>query len=181
MATMGAPYGTLVGGILAATSSILAGLVGLELGRLVGRTVVRLLANEADLARLQGSFDSWGAHGIVASRALPVAPGVLTVLAGIARMHVGRFVLELVVGGLLSASCWLGPARTRDSLPGCCWSRRWSPPVCGAPILRSWQEALADTPIAESNKLLVQVGTHFCPLLLNEGDLLVPPHLHVRL
>jgi uncharacterized membrane protein YdjX (TVP38/TMEM64 family) len=100
MATMGALYGTLVGGIIAATGSILAGLVGLGIGRLVGKRALRLLANEKELAGLQRFFDSWGAAGIVASRALPVAPEVLTVLAGIARMHFGRFMLALVLGGI---------------------------------------------------------------------------------
>jgi uncharacterized membrane protein YdjX (TVP38/TMEM64 family) len=100
MATMGALYGTLVGGIIAATGSILAGLVGLGIGRLIGPKALRLLANERELAELQRFFDSWGAAGIIASRALPVAPEVLTVLAGIARMHFGRFMLALALGGI---------------------------------------------------------------------------------
>jgi uncharacterized membrane protein YdjX (TVP38/TMEM64 family) len=100
MATMGALYGTLVGGIIAASGSILAGLVGFGMGRLAGRKALRLLASEKELTELQRFFDSWGAAGIVASRALPVAPEVLTVLAGIARMHFGRFMLALVLGGI---------------------------------------------------------------------------------
>lgn len=99
MATMGALYGTLVGGVIAATGSILAGLVGLGIGRLIGRKALRLLASEKELAELQRFFDSWGAAGIIASRALPVAPEVLTVLAGIARMQFGRFMLALALGG----------------------------------------------------------------------------------
>ena len=100
MATMGAMYGTLGGGAIAAAGSILAGLVGLGLGRLVGPRALRLLVSEKELAELQRFFESWGAAGIVASRALPVAPEVLTVLAGIARMHFGRFLLALALGGI---------------------------------------------------------------------------------
>lgn len=100
MATMGVLYGTVGGGVIAATGSILAGLVGLGIGRLAGKKALRLLANEHKLAELQRFFDTWGAAGIVASRALPVAPEVLTVLAGIARMHFGRFMLALVMGGI---------------------------------------------------------------------------------
>lgn len=100
MATMGALYGTLVGGLIAAAGSILAGLVGLGIGRLIGPRALRLLANEQELAELRRFFDSWGAAGIVASRALPVAPEVLTVLAGIARMHFDRFLLALLLGGI---------------------------------------------------------------------------------
>ncbi|MCE5325345.1 MAG: VTT domain-containing protein [Planctomycetaceae bacterium] len=100
MATMGVLYGTLVGGIIAAAGSILAGLVGFGIGRLAGKRVLRLLCNQQELVELQRFFDTWGAAGIVASRALPVAPEVLTVLAGIARMHLGRFMLALLLGGI---------------------------------------------------------------------------------
>jgi uncharacterized membrane protein YdjX (TVP38/TMEM64 family) len=100
MATMGVLYGTVVGGIIAATGSILAGLVGFGIGRLAGKKALRLFAKDSELAELRRFFDTWGAAGIVASRALPVAPEVLTVLAGIARMHVGRFMLALLLGGI---------------------------------------------------------------------------------
>ena len=76
----------------------------------MGRKALWFLANESELVELQRFFDSWGAAGIIASRALPVAPEVLTVLAGLARMHLGRFFLALVLGavpiGLVLA--WLG-------------------------------------------------------------------------
>jgi len=100
MATMGALYGTFAGGVIAVIGSILAGLVGLGIGRLIGRKALRLLANDSELAELQRFFDTWGTAGIVASRALPVAPEVLTVLAGISRMHFGRFMLALALGGI---------------------------------------------------------------------------------
>jgi uncharacterized membrane protein YdjX (TVP38/TMEM64 family) len=110
MAAMGTLYGTLLGSVISATGSVLAGLVGWGVGQLVGRRGLRLLTNEAELTQLQQFFDSWGAAGIVVSRALPVAPEVLTVLAGMARMHLGRFVLALVLGaipiGILMA--WAG-------------------------------------------------------------------------
>lgn len=100
MATMGALYGTVAGGAIAAGGSVLAGLVGLGLGRLAGRQILRRLASEAELAELQRFFDSWGAAGIVATRALPVAPEVLTVLAGLAGMRLGCFMLALALGGI---------------------------------------------------------------------------------
>ena len=100
MATMGTLYGTLVGGGLASLGSVLAGLLAYGLARLLGRRGVRLLANDRELAEFQRFFDSWGTAGIIASRALPVVPEVMTLLAGVARMHFGRFVLALVVGSL---------------------------------------------------------------------------------
>jgi uncharacterized membrane protein YdjX (TVP38/TMEM64 family) len=109
MTTMGALYGTWLGGLVSAIGSIMAGFVGLGIGRLAGPRALRRFASEAELAALGRFFDSWGAAGIVASRALPVAPEVLTVLAGIARMRLVRFLLALVLGalpvGLMLAWC----------------------------------------------------------------------------
>lgn len=117
MAAMGTLYGILAGGIIATVGSILAGLVGLVIGRFVGRRALRLLASETELAELQQFFDSWGAAGIVASRALPVAPEVLTVLAGTARMRLGRFMLALTIGSVATgtAIAWAGHAMGQSS------------------------------------------------------------------
>jgi uncharacterized membrane protein YdjX (TVP38/TMEM64 family) len=100
MAAMGTLYGTVLGSVLSVAGSILAGLVGWGIGRVVGRRALRGLANEAEIERLQQFFDSWGAAGIVLSRALPVVPEVMTVLAGSARMHLGRLVTALVLGAV---------------------------------------------------------------------------------
>ncbi len=100
MAAMGAMYGTAVGGVIAAVGSVLAGLVGYGIGRLAGPRALRLLAKPDEIELLQRFFNTWGAAGIVGSRALPVAPEVLTVLAGLARMRLGRFTLALLLGGI---------------------------------------------------------------------------------
>jgi uncharacterized membrane protein YdjX (TVP38/TMEM64 family) len=100
MATMGTLYGTLVGGLIASTGSVLAGLTAYGLARWLGDRGIRLLASEGELARFRAFFDSWGVAGIIASRAMPVVPEVLTLLAGTARMHFGRFLLALVLGSL---------------------------------------------------------------------------------
>ncbi len=112
VATAGAIYGTFWGGVIGAVGSMLAGLVAYALARLAGRKAARFLASEEDLADLQRFFDTWGVGGIIASRALPVAPEVLTFLAGLARMHLGRFAAALAAGaipmGFLLA--WAGSA-----------------------------------------------------------------------
>jgi uncharacterized membrane protein YdjX (TVP38/TMEM64 family) len=117
MATLGVLYGTLLGGVIGAAGSVLAGLVAYGLARLLGERASRLLASEEEMADLQVFFDTWGVGGIIASRALPVVPEVLTFMAGMARMHLGRFVLALVVGAvpvgfLLS---WAGQASGTSS------------------------------------------------------------------
>lgn len=117
MATMGALYGPVLGGAIAAAGSVLAGLVAFGVGRLLGKRALLLLAGEKDLADMQRFFDTWGAAGVVASRALPVAPEVLAVLAGLARMHLGRFVLALVLGGVPigAVMAWAGSRAAHSS------------------------------------------------------------------
>ena len=100
VATAGAIYGAFWGGVIGTVGSVLAGLTAYGLARLAGRRAARLLASEEDMADLQRFFDTWGIGGIIASRAMPVVPEVLTFMAGLARMHLGRFCLALVIGGL---------------------------------------------------------------------------------
>lgn len=100
MATLGAIYGAVPGGLIAAAGSILAGLTAYGVARLLGRRGTRFLASDQELAEFRRFFDSWGVAGIIASRALPVLPEVLTLLAGLAGMHLGRFTLSLAIGSL---------------------------------------------------------------------------------
>ena len=131
MAAMGTLYGTIAGGLIATTGSILAGLCAYSLSRLLGPKAARFLASESELADLQRFFDSWGAAGIIASRALPVIPEVMTILAGLAKMHFGRFMLSLFLGSVPVgfAFAWVGETTGTSSLllllltliPACGW------------------------------------------------------------
>ncbi|WP_169977572.1 TVP38/TMEM64 family protein [Tautonia rosea] len=118
MATLGTLYGTMLGGMIASTGSVLAGLTAYGLARIFGDRGTRLLATEEEMVRFRGFFDSWGAAGIIASRALPILPEVLTLLAGVAGMHFGRFLVALVIGsvpvGMLmaGAGAWAGSSST---------------------------------------------------------------------
>ncbi len=117
MATLGVLYGTAVGGAIAAAGSMLAGMLAYALARLAGRKGARWLASERELSDFQRFFDTWGVAGIIASRALPVVPEVLTLLAGLARMHFGRFMLALAIGsiGTGMAIAWIGQAAGQSS------------------------------------------------------------------
>jgi uncharacterized membrane protein YdjX (TVP38/TMEM64 family) len=112
VATTGVIYGAFWGGLIGAVGSFLAGMVAYGLARLAGRKAGRLLADEKELTDMQALFDTWGVGWIIASRAMPVLPEVLTFLAGLARMHLGRFCLALAAGaipmGFLLA--WAGSA-----------------------------------------------------------------------
>ncbi|MBT3198955.1 MAG: VTT domain-containing protein [Phycisphaerales bacterium] len=117
MAAMGTLYGTLIGGVIATIGTMLAGLTAYGLARLLGMKAARLLASESELDDLQEFFDSWGAAGIIASRALPVVPEVMTLLAGLANMHFGRFLLALTLGSVPIgfAFAWVGQASGTSS------------------------------------------------------------------
>lgn len=112
VATAGAVYGVFWGGVIGAVGSILAGLVAYALARLAGRKAARLLASEQEMADLQRFFDTWGIGGIIASRALPVMPEVLTFMAGLARMRLGRFMSALAIGAIPMgfSLAWAGSA-----------------------------------------------------------------------
>jgi len=117
MAAMGTLYGTFIGGLIATAGSMLAGLVAYGLARLLGKKAARILASDSELDDLQQFFDSWGAAGIIASRALPVVPEVMTILAGLAKMHFGRLLLALALGSapVGFAFAWLGQANETSS------------------------------------------------------------------
>lgn len=100
MAGLGAVYGAFWGGVFATAGSILAGLLAYGLARGVGIKAARRLASDDELTRFQHFFDTWGGGGIVVSRSLPVLPEVLTLLAGLAKMHFGRFCFSLALGSL---------------------------------------------------------------------------------
>ncbi len=110
MAIAGTLYGTMWGCLIAAAGSILAGLVAYGLAYALGHKAIERIATAEERERFQAFFDRWGGGGIVLSRAMPVMPEVLTVLAGLARMHFGRFVVSLVLGAFAVALplAWVG-------------------------------------------------------------------------
>ena len=117
MATAGVIYGTFWGGLVGATGSIMAGLTAYGLARLAGRRAARFLATEEEMADLRQFFDTWGVGGIIASRAMPVVPEVLTFMAGLARMRLGRFSLALALGAIPTGFllAWTGEAAGTSS------------------------------------------------------------------
>ena len=117
MTLAGAIYGWWAGALIAAAGSILAGLVAYGLAQVLGHKAIDRIASPTEREQFQEFFDTWGMMGIAASRAMPVMPEVLTVLAGLARMHFGRFCAALVIGALIVCVplAWLGE-RASESL-----------------------------------------------------------------
>jgi len=116
MAALGSVYGPIVGALVGAAGSVSAGLVGYGLARWGGRPLVRLIADEAEQRRFQAFFDRWGGLAVILSRAMPVLPEVMAVLAGLARMRPGRFMVALLLGTVPTAAmyAYLGYVSRRE-------------------------------------------------------------------
>ncbi len=108
MAALGAVYGFWLGWLFGAIGSVLAGLAGYGLVRLGRDRVACLLASPEELQEFRGLFARWGALAVIGSRALPVLPEVMAVLAGLARMRLRTFVGALLAGSLPVSALYAG-------------------------------------------------------------------------
>lgn len=100
MAALGYVYGPVLGGVLAGTGSILAGILGYGLCRYAGRGAAEWLVGEEELERGEELFADVGGWIVVLSRWLPVFPEVVACMAGLSRMHAVRFHVALACGSL---------------------------------------------------------------------------------
>jgi len=118
MAALGNVYGVIAGTLFSVIGSAGGGFIGYGVARILGRKGSRYLASEEELDRFQRLFDKWGAMAIIISRIMPVLPEVLTILAGIARMHPARFIVSLLLGTFFTSLffSWIG--YSSRSLPG---------------------------------------------------------------
>ncbi len=100
MAALGYEYGALLGGTLAATGSVLSGLLAYGLCRSFGHGAALRIAGEKDLARGEAMFARRGGWLVALSRWLPVFPEVVACLAGLTRMPFRAFFAALLCGSL---------------------------------------------------------------------------------
>ena len=112
MAALGSVYGVALGSAVGAAGSALAALAGYGLARLGGERLARLVSSAEERSRFQSLFDRWGGAAIICSRILPILPEVVSVLAGLARMRLGRFAAAVLLGTVPTALlfAWLGHA-----------------------------------------------------------------------
>ncbi|OHB76392.1 MAG: hypothetical protein A2Z34_08595 [Planctomycetes bacterium RBG_16_59_8] len=103
MAALGIVYGPVLGGAIGACGSVASALAGYGLARLAGPRIARLIADERERERFQGFFDRWGGVAVIVSRPLPILPEVTSILAGLASMNFGRFLVALLLGTVPSA------------------------------------------------------------------------------
>ncbi len=98
MAALGSVYGLWLGILFSITGSAAAGFTGYVLARFAGRKIPSLFADQSELDRFQRFFNRWGGSAIIVSRAMPIMPEVMTILAGLAGMSLGRFTIALFLG-----------------------------------------------------------------------------------
>lgn len=112
MSALGYVYGALLGGLLSATGSVLAGLIAYGLCRLFGERGAKRLLGEQDFNRGRRWFAKGGGWLVCLSRSLPILPEVVACTAGLVRMPFKRFVIALVCGSLPLGFvfAWIGAA-----------------------------------------------------------------------
>lgn len=100
MAALGIIYGPVIGGALAASGSMLAGLVGYGLCRILGPRTARYLAGDDGFEKTRGLFTRWGGWLVAGSRWLPILPETVAFLAGLTAMPFMLFTLALACGSV---------------------------------------------------------------------------------
>ena len=100
MAGLGVLYGPILGGLLSAFASILAGSLGYWLCRALGPSVAERLAGPKGIAQARALFERWGFGLIAISRWVPVLPETVAFLAGLIRVPYPRFLLALSCGAI---------------------------------------------------------------------------------
>ena len=98
MAALGNVYWVFLGTLVGTIGSAGAGVTGYFLARYLGEKVVGFLASEEEIRRFRYLFDRWGGPAIIVSRILPILPEVMSLLAGLARMSLARFLTALLLG-----------------------------------------------------------------------------------
>lgn len=94
-----------------------ASLAGYALGRYAGGPLAQRIVGRAQLERFAALSARHGDALLVAFRAMPVLAEATTILAGISRMPVARFVLVTSIGNLVVAAvyAWIGAVSASQS------------------------------------------------------------------
>lgn len=124
MSALGYMYGPLAGGLAAAAGSMLAGLGGYGIGRLVGERAARRLLGSLDYEKGRVLFARGGGWLVALSRALPILPEALACTAGLVRMPFARFLGALACGSLPVGFLFAGIGAAGRGAPG--WALAFS-------------------------------------------------------
>lgn len=100
MSFLGLVYGTVIGGLVGAAGSFLAGCLAYFLCRFLGRGAAVRIAGARDLERGERLFREAGGWVVALSRWLPLVAEVVACMAGLTRMPVLPFLTALACGSL---------------------------------------------------------------------------------
>lgn len=117
MAAFGAVYGFWGGWLGSALGSMLASLLGYGLVRIGGDRCAKWLAKPAELVEFRQLFQRWGGLAIIVSRAFPILPEVMAVLAGLAQMPLPLFLAASAAGILPVTALYAWMGTVQSSLP----------------------------------------------------------------
>lgn len=100
MSALGYIYGPVVGGLIAAAGSFVAGAFGYWLCRLMGEKAARKILGAKDYEKGQKLSGKLGGWVVVLSRWLPMFPEVISCIAGMVRMPAIQFHLALACSAI---------------------------------------------------------------------------------
>jgi len=100
MSALGYIYGPVIGGLISAAGSLMAGSLGYWLCRSLGEKAAIRLLGAKDYARGKNLSNDIGGWVVVLSRWLPVFPEVISCMAGLTRMRARYFHVALLCGSL---------------------------------------------------------------------------------
>ena len=100
MSALGYIYGPVIGGLISAAGSLMAGSLGYWLCRSLGEKAAIRLLGAKDYAHGKNLSNDIGGWVVVLSRWLPVFPEVISCMAGLTRMRARYFHVALLCGSL---------------------------------------------------------------------------------
>jgi len=100
MGALGIIYGPWIGGAISALGSIVAGLLGYGVCRLIGPATAERLAGADGFAQARTLFDRWGGWLVAGSRWLPILPETVSFLAGLTGMRFAHYLGALICGAI---------------------------------------------------------------------------------
>lgn len=100
MGALGIIYGPWLGGAISALGSVVAGLLGYGVCRMIGPRTAERLAGIEGFAQARVLFDRWGGWLVAGSRWLPILPETVSFLAGLTGMRFLRYFGALVCGAV---------------------------------------------------------------------------------
>jgi uncharacterized membrane protein YdjX (TVP38/TMEM64 family) len=100
MGALGIIYGPWLGGAISALGSILAGVLGYTVCRMIGPVTAERLAGAEGFAQAHTMFDRWGGWLVAGSRWLPILPETVSFLAGLVGMRFANYLWALTCGAI---------------------------------------------------------------------------------